>query len=74
MMNKHGPNVFMPVTTQALLSWGLEDFAYLRPTTEDGKPAYAVCAADGSEIAVFDDREIAVVTCRQNDLEPLSVH
>ena len=73
-MMKHSQNVFGPLSSQTLLAWGLEDFAYVRPTKEDGKAAFAVCAADGAEIAVFDDREVAFAACRQNELEPLSVH
>jgi hypothetical protein len=67
-------NAFGAFSAQALLAWGLEDVAYVRPTEADGKPAYMICAADGAEIAVFDDREVAFAACRQHELEPLSVH
>jgi len=33
-----------------------------------------VHAADGTQITVLPDREIALATVRQHDLEPLSVH
>jgi hypothetical protein len=61
-------------SAKALLAWGLEDFAYVRPAMVEGKPAYMICAADGAEIVAFDDREVAFAACRQNELEPLSVH
>ena len=35
---------------------------------------YAVHAADGTQIAVLPDRNVAFATVRQHDLEPLSVH
>ena len=73
-MIKHGPNAFGALSSKALLAWGVEDLAYVRPTTADGKAAFAVCAADGARIAVFDDREVAFAACRQHDLEPVSVH
>ena len=67
-------NAFGALSTQGLLAWGLEDLAYVRPTVVEGKTAYMICAADGAEIAAFDDREVAFAACRQNELEPLSVH
>ena len=33
-----------------------------------------VFAADGTQIAIFPNRELAMVTVRHHDLEPLSVH
>ena len=53
---------------------GLEQLAYVKPVTVDGEAAFAVYAADGTEIAVMADREIACAAVRQHDLEPLSVH
>ena len=35
---------------------------------------YAVHAADGTRVAVLDDREAAFVTARQHDMVPVSVH
>lgn len=57
-----------------LASLGLQEVAYVKPVlTVDGK-AYAVYAADGTEMAVMADREIAFAAIRQNDLRPVSVH
>lgn len=57
-----------------LASLGLQEVAYVKPVlTEDGK-AYAVYAADGTEMAVMEDRDIAFATIRRNDLRPVSVH
>lgn len=55
-------------------AWGIEDVAYVRKVTIDGKAAWAICAADGSGIGVAPDRELAFAAARQNDLEPVSVH
>ncbi len=54
--------------------WGIQDVAYIRPTTIDGRQAFAVHAADGTPVAVMKSLELAQVAVRQNDLEPLSVH
>jgi hypothetical protein len=40
----------------------------------NGVTEFAVHAADGTQITVLPDRDIAVATVRQHDLEPLSVH
>jgi hypothetical protein len=53
---------------------GLEKLAYVKPIKADGRIAYSVHAADGTEIAVMADHAIACATIRQHDLEPLSVH
>ena len=53
---------------------GLEQLAYVKPVKVDGRTAFAVHAADGTQIAVMPDREVARAAIRQYDLEPVSVH
>jgi hypothetical protein len=48
--------------------------AYVKAVSTEGGIAYAVHAADGTEIAVMADRDIAFAAIRQNDLRPVSVH
>lgn len=62
------------LTAQDFRALGLEQLAYVKPVTVDGETAYAVHAADGTEIAVMADRTVACAAIRQHDLEPLSVH
>ena len=62
------------MTAQDFRALGLEQLAYVKPVTADGRTAYSVHAADGTEIAVMADRAIADAAVRQHDLEPLSVH
>ena len=57
-----------------LANWGIEDVAYVKPIDVDGEGAYGIFAADGTELAQMDNRDEAMVTIRQNDLEALSVH
>ncbi len=53
---------------------GMQNLAYIKAVVIDGATGYAVHAADGTEIAVLTDRDVAFATVRQHDLEPLSVH
>jgi len=53
---------------------GMQDLAYVKRVTVDGTPGYAIHAADGTQIALLPDRDIAFATVRYHDLEPLSVH
>jgi len=57
-----------------LALFGMQDIAYIKRVTVEGAAGYAIHAADGTEIAVIADRDIAFATVRQHDLEPLSVH
>jgi len=62
------------MSSRELALFGMQDLAYVKPVLVDGVTAFAVHAADGTQITVLPDREIALATLRQHDLEPLSVH
>ncbi len=53
---------------------GMRHIAYVRHNVQDGQAFWAVHAADGTEMGRMGDRDVAFAACRQNDLEPLSVH
>jgi hypothetical protein len=53
---------------------GMEDVAYVKRIDVDGSDAFAVHAADGTQIAVMANREVAFAVVRQHDMEPVSVH
>ena len=57
-----------------LASWGIEDVAYVRPISQNGEDIYGIFAADGTELATVENRDAAIITVRQNELEPLSAH
>ncbi|MFQ5773438.1 MAG: DUF1150 family protein [Kiloniellaceae bacterium] len=63
-----------PISPRDLMILGLEQVAYVKPVPIDGGTAYAVHAADGTQIAVMQSRNLAFAAIRQNDLEPVSVH
>ena len=69
-----GLETIVRLAAQDFKTLGLEQLAYVKPVMMDGKATYVVYAADGTEIAVMANREIACAAVRQHDLEPLSVH
>jgi hypothetical protein len=62
------------MTAGELALLGVQDLAYIKRVVIDGASGYAVHAADGTQIAVIPDRDVAFATVRQHDLEPMSVH
>lgn len=67
-------DVLKQLSPEALAALGAQQIAYVKPALIDGQRIYEVHAADGEEIARFTDRDVAFVVCRQNELQPLSVH
>ncbi len=55
-------------------SLGLSDLAYIKPVPLDGRTAYAIHAADGTQMAVVNDRALAFMAVRQHDLEAVDIH
>ena len=53
---------------------GMENVAYVKRVIVDGTEAFAVHAADGTQIAVMPNRDVACAVVRQHDMEPVSVH
>jgi hypothetical protein len=62
------------LSMRELALFGMQDIAYIKQVMVDDAVGYAVHAADGTQIAVLADREVAFATVRQHELEPLSVH
>lgn len=62
------------MSARELALFGMQDLAYVKQVLVNGVAGFAVHAADGTQIAVLPDREIAFATVRHHDLEPLSVH
>jgi hypothetical protein len=62
------------MSARELALFGMQDLAYVKRVLVNDAAGYAVHAADGTQIAVLPDREVAFATVRQHDLEPLSVH
>ena len=62
------------ISPQDLMVLGLQEVAYIKPVTVEGKTAFAIHTADGREVAVMADLRVALAAVRQNEMEPLSVH
>lgn len=59
---------------QEFIALGMQNVAYIKQVTVNDHLAFAIHAADGTPMAVMDDRRVAEAAVRQHDLEPLSVH
>jgi hypothetical protein len=53
---------------------GMNDIAYVRRVVVNDEPSYAIHSADGTQVALLADLDVAIATIRQHDLEPLSLH
>jgi hypothetical protein len=62
------------VTPEALALLGAGVLAYVRPQDVEGRTIYLIYSADGQQIGGYENLEVALAACRQNDLEPLRVH
>jgi len=48
--------------------------AYVRPVVTDHGTNYAVCTADGTQLALFATQDGAYFAAKQHDLEPVLIH
>lgn len=62
------------LSQRAFMALGIEEIAYVKPIGESAGSAYAIHAADGTRLAVVEDRLVAFAIIRRNDLEPASLH
>lgn len=60
--------------SQTFARLGIEKFVYLKRVIVDGAPAYALHAADGTELLQAPESATALAVARENDLEAVSVH
>ena len=62
------------LSAERLAALGVPGAAYVRPVMHQGRQAYAICAADGSLLAIATSREAAFGLIRQHDMEPEDAH
>ncbi len=62
------------ISPQEFALLGGQEFAYIRRVVVNDTVAYAIHAADGTEIGKARDLETAFAAVRQHELEPVSVH
>jgi len=65
---------FRQLSPKDFAAFGLNDLAYVKPIEVEGRPRFAIHAADGTALSVVPDRAVADAAVRQHEMEPLSVH
>lgn len=55
---------------------GMDEIAYVRsvPLPGQEKTAFAIYAADGTQLSILDTMDMAMATLRHNDLVPVTLH
>jgi hypothetical protein len=62
------------LTVNQLAKLGVAQLAYVKAIIVNGAPAFAIHAADGTPMAVAEEREVAVAAIHQHDMLAVSVH
>lgn len=63
-----------PLSPEGLALFGMDTVAYVRPVRVGGRRVHVIHAADGTPLTVVGDRELAFLTVRQHEMQPLSLH
>lgn len=58
----------------AAAPWNDEDVAFVKCDRVSNSDVWRLFAADGTELAVTDSRDLAFILARQHDFVPQSVH
>jgi hypothetical protein len=53
---------------------GVDRVAYVRPAVVDGQTVYTIHNADGNEMGMMAERDVAFAAVKQHNMEPVSVH
>ncbi len=73
--SKSGPvRTYPQMSAHAFTEWGVHNVAYIKPVDFEDKTVYAIFAANGRQLGLADNLNVARATVVQNDLEPVSVH
>jgi hypothetical protein len=62
------------ISPEQLATLGMQQIAYIKPVVVDGTPAFAIHAADGTPMAVAQERDIAVAAIVQHEMVPALIH
>ena len=63
-----------PMSVHDFTEWGVRRVAYIKKIEFEGKQAFAVYAANGHQLAVTENLDVAYGLLFQNDLDPVNVH
>lgn len=62
------------ITPDQLQQLGMSQLAYVKPVMLNGAAMFAIHGADGSPMAVADDRDLAMAAIVQHEMIPTLVH
>ena len=68
------PMIARAMTVTDLAHWGVPHIAYVKQVMVNNDVGWAIHTADGMQIGLAPDRDIAFASVRQHDLEPCSTH
>jgi hypothetical protein len=62
------------LSAEQLAQLGVSQIAYVKPVMVNGQNGFAIHAADGTPMAMAEDRDVAMAAIVQHEMFPLSVH
>ena len=62
------------LSTEQLSRLGVAQIAYVKRVRVDGNTAYAIHAADGTPMALTEDREVAIAAVHRHEMVATLVH
>jgi len=62
------------ITAEQLAGRGVSQIAYVKPVMMNGTTAYAIHAADGTQMAIAGDQDLAVAAIHQHEMLATLVH
>jgi hypothetical protein len=62
------------ISAEDLGKLGMTQLAYVKAVTVNGAPGFAIHAADGTPMAVTEDRDVALAAIIQHEMLPSLVH
>ncbi len=62
------------ISDMVMSMMGVDRFAYIRPVSDNGEMGYAVYAADGTPLAIFESMDAASASVRKHNLTPVNIH
>ena len=62
------------LTEMQFAELGVSHIAYVKAVMIEGRPAFAIHAANGVPMALTDDRDVALAAIMQHEMQPTLVH
>lgn len=63
-----------PMSAETFANLGAPDLAYIRPINTPQGAVWGIFAANGTQLGVAPERDLAFAAALQNDLVPVSLH